>query len=134
MRQQDTVEGVQINGQTSSAYEAILSPQTLSFLSKLHHHFNAKRLHLLKDRAERQRGIDKGAIPNFLEETKEIREGNWKVAPPPTDLKTRTVEITGPTTKKMMINALNSGANVFMADFEDSLSPLGKMSLKGKSI
>src|SRR5207302_10264332 len=85
--------------------------------------FNPTREALLKRRAERQRELDGGALPDFLPETEQVRRGAWEVAATPHDLLDRRVEITGPAERKMVINALNSGARVFMADFEDSLSP-----------
>ncbi|HEY1417474.1 MAG TPA: malate synthase A, partial [Myxococcaceae bacterium] len=93
------------------------------FLESLHHRFEGRRQELLAARAERQKAFDRGEMPDFLPSTKGIRGGDWKVAPTPKDLQRRHVEITGPTERKMMINALNSGADIFMADFEDSLSP-----------
>ena len=101
----------------------ILTDDALKFLSELHKKFNSKRLELISDRTERQGEIDRGVMPYFLPETKAIREAAWKVAPIPEDLQDRRVEITGPVSRKMIINALNSGANSFMADFEDSNSP-----------
>ena len=103
--------------------EKVLSREALAFVESLHRQFNAAREQLLARRAERQKAFDAGTSPDFLSETKAIRGGAWKVAPAPRDLEKRRVEITGPTERKMMINALNSGASVFMADFEDSLSP-----------
>ncbi len=103
--------------------EKVLSRDALAFLEPLHRRFEARRQELLAARAERQKAFDRGEMPDFLPSTKSIRGGDWKVAPTPKDLQRRHVEITGPTERKMMINALNSGADVFMADFEDSLSP-----------
>ena len=105
------------------AVENILTPDALEFVATLHREFNPTRKLLLSRRAERQAAINAGTLPDFLPETKRIREGEWQVAPIPSDLQKRWVEITGPTERKMMINALNSGASVFMADFEDALSP-----------
>ena len=102
----------------------ILTTEAVAFLEKLHKKFNPKRLELLKLREVRQKKINEGEVPDFLTETKHIREdSSWKVAPTPHDLQKRWVEITGPTDRKMIINAMNSGADVFMADFEDSNSP-----------
>jgi malate synthase len=101
----------------------ILSEQALDFLQALHEKFNSKRKSLILERSQRQHEIDKGVMPYFLPETKNVREGDWKVAPIPHDLQDRRVEITGPVSRKMIINALNSGANTFMADFEDSNAP-----------
>ena len=113
--------------------EKILTPEAVAFLEKLHSKHNEKRLELLKKRADRQKAIDLGEQPDFLKETKAIRDDSvWKVAPPPVDLQKRYVEITGPVEKKMMINALNSGADAFMADFEDALSPTWNNVIEGQ--
>ncbi|HEV2084032.1 MAG TPA: hypothetical protein VGR09_03045, partial [Gemmatimonadales bacterium] len=101
----------------------IVTPEALAFLELLARHFGPRRKALLGRRQEVQRSIRDGKLPDFLDETKEIRERSWTVAPAPADLDNRRVEITGPVERKMMINALNSGARVFMADFEDALSP-----------
>jgi malate synthase len=101
----------------------ILSPDALSFVELLQRELGPRRRELLDRRAERQRELDAGARPDFLAETGDVRGGDWRVAPPPRDLSDRRVEITGPVDRKMMINALNSGARVFMADFEDATSP-----------
>jgi malate synthase len=103
--------------------EEILSGDAQAFLVSLHREFEPTRRTLLERRAARQREFDAGALPDFLPETASVRSGEWRVAPTPPDLERRWVEITGPVERKMMINALNSGAHVFMADFEDSLSP-----------
>jgi malate synthase len=116
-------ERVNFKGVTGSFYKEILTEEALVFLMKLHKKFNEERLVLLKKRNIIQEKFDKGAFPSFPRETKEIREGEWVAAPLPADLLDRRVEITGPTDRKMIINALNAGANVFMADFEDSNSP-----------
>jgi malate synthase len=104
-------------------FDEILSRNALSFVADLHRRFDATRKRLLARRSERQRRFDIGELPDFLAETKPIRDGNWKVAPIPKDLQDRRVEITGPVDRKMVINALNSGADVYMADFEDATSP-----------
>ena len=96
-------------------YYEILTIDALKFISKLHNEFNHRRKELLATREGRQQELDEGVFPNFLEETKEIRESDWIVAPTPNDLQDRRVEITGPVSRKMVINALNSGAKVFMA-------------------
>jgi malate synthase len=101
----------------------VLTPDALDFLAELHERFNARRLALLDRRLERQHRFDAGELPDFPEETRDIREADWTVGPIPADLLDRRVEITGPTNAKMLINALNSGAKVFMADFEDATSP-----------
>ena len=101
--------------------DEILSPEALDFVARLHRELNPIRLELLERRRERQAELDAGALPDFLPETRGVRESDWSVAPAPPDLLDRRVEITGPVDRKMMINALNSGARVFMADFEDAL-------------
>ncbi|HEY9516346.1 MAG TPA: malate synthase A [Gemmatimonadaceae bacterium] len=101
----------------------ILTGEALGFVARLQRRFNQQREALLRQRADRQASLDSGERPDFLEETAEVRTGNWRVAAPPSALLDRRVEITGPVDRKMMINALNSGASAFMADFEDSLSP-----------
>jgi malate synthase len=101
----------------------ILTPEALAFVELLHRELGPRRRELLARRAERQRELDSGVRPDFLAETSGVREGDWQVDPPPTDLQDRRVEITGPVDRKMVINALNSGASVFMADFEDATSP-----------
>jgi malate synthase len=108
---------------SSQAYPDILTEEALAFLGELHQQFSERRLALLQNRAARQRAIDAGQLPDFLPETADIRERDWKVAPLPPDLLDRRVEITGPVDRKMIINALNSGAKIFMADFEDSSTP-----------
>ena len=101
----------------------VLTPSALEFLAELHERFDDRRLELLERREERQDRFDAGLLPDFREDTRDIRESEWTVAPIPRDLLDRRVEITGPTNAKMLINALNSGAKVFMADFEDATSP-----------
>jgi malate synthase len=110
----------------------ILSPEAQAFLVELHRRFDARRTALLERRVVRQREIDGGALPDFLPETRHIRETDWTVAPIPEDLKDRRTEITGPTDRKMVINALNSGAKVFMADFEDANSPTRRNVIDGQ--
>jgi malate synthase len=110
----------------------ILTPQALEFLSGLHKAFNGRRLELLQARQERQRRLDVGEQPDFLRETAWIRESEWTVASLPLDLLDRRVEITGPVDRKMIINALNSGAKVFMADFEDSTTPTWENVMDGQ--
>ncbi len=104
-------------------YAKVLSPPALRFVAKLVAAFEPQRKLLLERRRMRQQELDAGVLPEFLEETREIRQSNWTVAPIPNDLQKRKVEITGPVDRKMIINALNSGADIFMADFEDSNSP-----------
>ncbi|HEX2995441.1 MAG TPA: hypothetical protein VHP14_11485, partial [Anaerolineales bacterium] len=110
----------------------ILTPEALQFIEKLEREFGPRRRGLLEDRTKRQAAIDSGEFPDFLSSTKHIREDNWKVAPIPDDMQSRRVEITGPTDRKMMINALNSGASVFMADFEDANSPTWDNLIQGQ--
>ncbi|BDG60537.1 malate synthase A [Caldinitratiruptor microaerophilus] len=116
-------EGVEVLGPLGPRFDEILTPAALDFVARLHREFNPTREALLKQRAERQARLDAGEMPDFLPGTRHIREGDWRVAPVPRDLQDRRVEITGPVDRKMMINALNSGARVFMADFEDANSP-----------
>lgn len=112
-----------INSPIPKGCEYIFSPEALAFVETLAERFQAKRNALLEARVKRQAEFDAGALPDFLAETKAVRESAWKVAEIPADLLDRRVEITGPAEPKMIINALNSGAKVFMADLEDSLSP-----------
>jgi len=115
--------GVEVRPPTTDRASEILSPEAIAFVVALHRKFNPTREALLARRAERQATIDAGRLPDFLPETRTIREGSWRVAPVPQDLRDRRVEITGPVDRKMVINALNSGASTFMADFEDANSP-----------
>ncbi|WKB36137.1 hypothetical protein QS257_02420 [Terrilactibacillus sp. S3-3] len=100
-----------------------MTQDALNFVEQLERKFGQQRVELLNKRKERQEAFDRGEKPTFLKETEAIRKGDWTIAPIPEDLKDRRVEITGPTDRKMLINALNSGAKCFMADFEDALSP-----------
>ena len=115
--------GIEVSGQISPQFAEILTPQALSFVAKLARKFEPRRRELMSARAARQVEFDGGLLPDFLPQTKHIRESDWTVGAVPHDLQDRRVEITGPTDRKMVINALNSGANVFMADFEDSNTP-----------
>src|SRR5574341_1284487 len=117
------LEGIEIRATVNPEFERILTPDALDFAAKLHREFNPTREALLKRRADRQAQLDAGALPEFLPETEGVRLAGWRVAPAPADLQDRRVEITGPVDRKMIINALNSGASVFMADFEDSCAP-----------
>ena len=121
-----------ILGEMPNSYYEILTNDALEFISKLHVQFNGRRKELLKLREKRQKQLDEGLFPDFLAATKDIRESEWIVAPTPQDLLDRRVEITGPVSRKMVINALNSGAKVFMADFEDSNSPSWKNNIEGQ--
>jgi len=125
-------DGVVILGGIGTDYEQILSFEALDFIANLNREFNDSRLALLQKRKERQLEIDKGAFPDFLPETEHIRSGDWTIAPTPHDLLDRRVEITGPVDRKMIINALNSPAKVFMADFEDSNSPTWENTIEGQ--
>jgi malate synthase len=125
--------GVEIKGPIDSQAASILSFEAVQFITKLARAFEGTRQQLLAKRAERQRAIDAGEMPDFLSSTKEIREGDWKVLPVPADLQDRRTEITGPVDRKMIINALNSGAKVFMADCEDATSPTWTNLLQGQS-
>jgi malate synthase len=124
--------GVSIRGPLRPGYEAILTSEALAFVASLERQFGVQRRRLLEAREERQIRLDHGDLPDFLSETEWIRRGNWRVAPIPADLQDRRVEITGPVELKMVINALNCGANVFMADFEDSLSPTWDNVIQGQ--
>jgi len=117
------VQAIEIRGRMTPEYEEILTPQAIAFVAKLTRAFRDRRDALLQRRVERQERLDAGETPDFLPETHKIRFHNWRVASLPADLLDRRVEITGPTERKMVINALNSGASVFMADFEDANAP-----------
>ncbi|AVP95740.1 malate synthase A [Ahniella affigens] len=117
----------------AAAVANVLDAATTELLVQLHRRFNARRLELLDARRVRQARFDAGELPDFLPETRRIREGDWKVAPLPPKLLDRRIEITGPVDAKMIINALNSGANVFMADFEDSSSPTFANVIQGQA-
>jgi len=110
-------------GRITPQFAGILTPKALAFVAELHRQFEARRQELLARRAERQKLFDDHALPDFLAETRKIRETDWQIAPQPKDLLDRRVEITGPTDRKMVINALNCGASTFMADFEDANCP-----------
>src|SRR5690348_17145267 len=116
-------DGVEVAGGPVAGSERVVTPESLALVARLTRAFRGELDRLLARRRERQARFDAGELPDFLPETAPIREGNWTVAPAPPDLNDRRVEITGPAEPKMMINALNSGAKVFMADLEDALSP-----------
>jgi malate synthase len=118
-----TTTGIELFGAMQPGYETILTPAALEFVADLSRRFGDRVSALLEARSARQKELDAGALPDFLPETRHIRESEWRVATIPADLQDRRVEITGPTDRKMIINALNSGAKVFMADCEDSLTP-----------
>ena len=124
--------GVEFLAPVNESYAKILTPEAVAFIVDLQRTFNDRRKALLDARHERQKLLDAGEKPNFLAETKAIRDAEWTVAPLPADLLDRRVEITGPVDRKMIINALNSGAKVFMADFEDSNTPLWNNLLDGQ--
>jgi len=127
------VAGVNVLGRMAARYDEILTPAALRFLAELHRRFDGRRRELLEARAARQRRFDAGELPDFLSETRHIRDDDsWQVAPIPADLQDRRVEITGPVDRKMIINALNSGATHYMADFEDANSPTWDNNLEGQ--
>ncbi len=118
-----TAKGINVRGKISVEYAEILTTEALDFIAMLQRRFGADWERLLKLREATQQQLDGGWRPHFLSETEALRNSDWKIAPVPPDLQDRRVEITGPTERKMIINALNSGANAFMADFEDANSP-----------
>ena len=126
------LERIEVRGNTSPPYGEILTPQCLAFVAKLALRFEPRRRQLLAARARRQTEFDAGKLPGFLPETAAIRNGEWTIGSVPQDLQDRRVEITGPTDRKMVINALNCGANVFMADFEDSNAPTWTNLIEGQ--
>ncbi|MDP3359409.1 MAG: malate synthase A [Lutibacter sp.] len=129
---ESTVHPVSFSEDVKNSYSAILTNEAMDFLVQLHEKFNSERLVLLEKRIAQQNYFDKGNFPEFPKETVAIREGDWTAAPLPKDLLDRRVEITGPVDRKMIINALNSGAKVFMADFEDSNSPTWSNLMEGQ--
>src|SRR6266576_3365655 len=116
-------EHVQLKGKVEGRAAEVLTPRALEFVAKLQREFARRRQELLRLRDERQTRIDAGELPQFLVTTSSVRDSEWQVAEAPPDLQDRRVEITGPTDRKMVINALNSGARMFMADFEDANAP-----------
>lgn len=127
-----SLSDVQFTQPFSASHQAVISSEALQFVVDLHRRFNARREELLSARVRRQQAIDSGQLPDFRAETSAIREGDWTAAPIPADIQDRRVEITGPVDRKMIINALNSGAKVFMADFEDSNAPTWQNALDGQ--
>jgi malate synthase len=123
---------VEILGAPIARAEEVLTPLALQLLASLHRRFNGRRLELLAERTRRQALLDDGAMPEFLAATREVRAGDWRVAPVPSDLLDRRVEITGPVDRKMIINALNAPVRAFMADFEDSCSPTWENVIRGQ--
>src|SRR6266581_749583 len=132
MRKLELPKGVESLAPITESQAEILSPDALDFFAKLQREFNPRRLDRLRQRASRQQAIDRGEMPNFLSETKAVRDGQWRVLPVPSDLQNRRVEITGPVDRTMVINALNSGANCYMADLEDAHSPTWEGTLDGQ--
>ncbi len=124
--------GVEIHGEMADGFAEITTPDALAFVAKLHREFRQRRNECLHRRARRQAALDAGEPLDFLSDTKHIRDGDWTCAPIPADLRDRRVEITGPTDRKMVINALNSGAKMFMADFEDANSPTWRNMIEGQ--
>ncbi len=125
-------DGVEVLGPTEPRFDEILTDEALAFVVGLQREFGGRRAELLEARAERQARLDEGERPDFLEATRSVREGDWRVAPAPPDLQDRRVEITGPTDRKMVINALNSGARCFMADLEDANAPTWSNMVEGQ--
>jgi malate synthase len=124
--------GVVVRGPLEPRFAEILTPEALAFVAALQRKFNGRRVELLQARSARQARLSAGELPDFLPQTRSVRETDWRVATIPADLLNRRVEITGPVDRKMIINALNSGANVFMADFEDANSPTWHNNLEGQ--
>src|ERR1700675_4281646 len=126
-------QGIKITGRIAPDYGEILSPPAVAFAARLQREFGSRRDELLARREARQRAFDAGEPPAFLDETRSIREASWVCAAVPDDLQDRRVEITGPVDRKMIINALNSGASVFMADFEDANTPTWSNQIEGQA-
>jgi malate synthase len=126
------LSGVEIRGEIPAGFQQILTSDALAFVAKLQREFGARRKECLDRRQQRQAALDRGELLDFLAETKHIRDGDWTCASIPPDLRDRRVEITGPTDRKMVINALNSGAKMFMADFEDANSPTWHNMIEGQ--
>ncbi|MFO1310223.1 MAG: malate synthase A [Burkholderiales bacterium] len=124
--------GIEIAGRITPEYARILTPEAVGFAAKLQRAFGPRRAELLAARAKRQAEFDAGKLPDFLAETRAVREGSWTCAPVPADIQDRRVEITGPVDRKMIVNALNSGASVFMADFEDANTPRWDNNIQGQ--
>ena len=126
-------EHVTVLGARLPSTDRVLTPEALAFVATLHRALDARRRELLRARDERQLRLDSGELPEYPANTRGVRDGDWRVAPAPADLDDRRVEITGPVERKMMINALNSGARVFMADFEDATSPTWENVVEGQA-
>ena len=128
-----SIPGIQLPPEQPNLFDRILTPQAIGFVAHLHRKYEARRRELMKARAQRQAALDAGkASFGFLPETRSIRDADWMIAPVPRDLQDRRVEITGPVERKMVINALNSGASTFMADFEDSSTPTWENMVRGQ--
>jgi malate synthase len=128
-----SMTGAEIAAAAAPRQDEVLTPEAIEFVAELDRRFGPRRRELLQARAERQQRLDAGELPDFLTETREIRESDWTVEPEPAGLQDRRVEITGPTDRKMVINALNSGAKMFMADFEDANSPTWANMVEGQA-
>jgi malate synthase len=128
----DVAANIQVTGPIEGRAVEVLTPEALAFVADLHRRFDTRRRELLAARVARQARFDAGELPDFLPDTADIRENDWTVAPIPADLRDRRVEITGPVDRKMIINALNCGAKVFMADFEDATSPTWSNVIEGQ--
>jgi malate synthase len=127
-----SLSGIDVSGPVTTEFSSILTPEALAFVADMARQFDDRRKQLLERRTKVQSDIDAGKLPDFLEETRHIREGDWEIAPVPEDLQNRRVEITGPVDRKMVINALNSGATTYMADFEDSHAPTWEGTIHGQ--
>jgi malate synthase len=132
VKRRRAVPGITIKAPQAPRVDEVLNPAALTFLAELHRKFDPQRKALLAIRAERQKRFDAGELPDFLSEMKEVRDSEWQVAPVPSDLQDRRVEITGPVDRKMIVNALNSGATHYMADFEDANSPTWLNNITGQ--
>src|SRR5689334_8273250 len=128
-----SVAGAEIAAAAAPRQDEVLTPEAIEFVAELERRFGARRRELLHARVERQQRLDQGELPDFLAETREVRESDWTIEPVPPGLQDRRVEITGPTDRKMVINALNSGAKMFMADFEDANSPTWANLVEGQA-
>jgi malate synthase len=124
--------GIQVMAPVAKDFSRIITSDALDFIGKLAREFEPRREEILENRQKAQAAVDRGQLPDFLPETANIRQSEWKISPVPDDLKDRRVEITGPVDRKMIINALNSGASIFMADFEDSHSPTWNNTIQGQ--
>ncbi|MGH2882749.1 MAG: malate synthase A, partial [Solirubrobacteraceae bacterium] len=126
-----TSHNIELHGAMHAGFDEVITPDALEFVAELQHRFGPRREELLEARGRRRARLADGALLDFLPDTHEIRDGDWTVAPVPEDMQQRWVEITGPTDRKMTINALNSGADGFMADFEDANAPTWRNMIDG---